>query len=730
MLRLFLSLESLPALFIFFCFIQHFGERLWLTAVLDDEFPSLDDATSSVDALVADADEPPPSSPWRTISQSASSSGHGFAAPPGLTGQPHASSASSSEVQRPPPGFETSKTPSPSAEVSYAAAAHSISRTSQPKAFTLPEEEFPALGTPKPNKEQRAAPAVSEIQASKATSIKKGQVSMSLGNQEDDESVETKVASPPPRAGPRSLRLIPTTKDEKVSVSSPVVSIPPRTVSLMQRPETPASEGVSDSASVVSASITTSRPGSPVLGPVLGKAPPIRTATKSQQRRERKEALKQETTLLSESAPAGPEEHAPVIGRKKKQKKEKPAKEKPVKEKPETASPVKVPKETPKATGASAFKTNKTVEVVDLKAEPVALVEVAQEPTKEPPTDTPKPPNLSEDKPKPSKNVGASSSKPAKERPESSSKTLPNASSIFDDIRDSLWTTAVESLHLLKPVSSASSRQDPNTPTTKPGRCRDANCKCGEILSEDMISLRAGNPVRKKFHLDGSRMLITPNGDCVRGLTEEEEEVFLTLQAEIAAAADHPGVFVAPRHQNGNGAFSLIKGRAVPNGRPNIFPQSPKIQLQDPIGKLQREDALSYINQYVLPRLNLGAQAAAFAKSQGGNSRVPPTLSPRDAAAASLNSLAPYFYGPDAAAGVGIYSSSDGARSMKDLALATQAEDGGIKLPNTGIGSMTLMNVEEAEGVLAAAKKDTEKLEKSLNAVIKRNRRILLGGGN
>lgn len=225
-------------------------------------------------------------------------------------------------------------------------------------------------------------------------------------------------------------------------------------------------------------------------------------------------------------------------------------------------------------------------------------------------------------------------------------------------------------------------------------------------------------------------MLITPNGDCVRGLTEEEEEVFLTLQAEIAAAADHPGVFVAPRHQNGNGAFSLIKGRAVPNGRPNIFPQSPKIQLQDPIGKLQREDALSYINQYVLPRLNLGAQAAAFAKSQGGNSRVPPTLSPRDAAAASLNSLAPYFYGPDAAAGVGIYSSSDGARSMKDLALATQAEDGGIKLPNTGIGSMTLMNVEEAEGVLAAAKKDTEKLEKSLNAVIKRNRRILLGGGN
>jgi CCR4-NOT transcription complex subunit 4 len=299
--------------------------------------------------------------------------------------------------------------------------------------------------------------------------------------------------------------------------------------------------------------------------------------------------------------------------------------------------------------------------------------------------------------------------------------------SVFAEIKDSFWTSALDKLQLLKPVSNnSSSRTDHGqaaSSTNQSGYCKDCACKCGEIQDEDLAALRAGKPVRKQFHVDGSRMLITPNGDCIRGLTPGEEDAFLDLQAAIASSAENPGAFVAPRHQPGSGAFSLIKGRAVPNGRPNIFPATAQPQSQDPIGKLQREDALSYINQYVLPRLNLDAANMGFPK---GASPL------RDAAAASLNALAPYFYGPDAAAGVGIYSAPDGARAMQDFSSSGGAPvaDASKIGPANGLGGISLMSVGDAEARLAAARKETEKLEKGLNAVIKRNRRLLLGGSS
>lgn len=225
-------------------------------------------------------------------------------------------------------------------------------------------------------------------------------------------------------------------------------------------------------------------------------------------------------------------------------------------------------------------------------------------------------------------------------------------------------------------------------------------------------------------------MLLTPNGDCVRRLTEPEEDAFLKLQATIAQTAETAGSFTAPRHQKSSGAFSIVKGRAVPNGRPNIFPVAARPESQDPFGKLQRDEALSYINQYVLPRLNLGASGKAAAAASG-------SLAPlRDAAAASLNSLAPYFYGPEAAAGVGIYSaidSSSNPRAVHDFGAPPGLTLGGnvdmVKGAGArGIGALALMTVEEAEAALAATRKDTEKLEKGLNAVIKRNKRLLIGG--
>jgi CCR4-NOT transcription complex subunit 4 len=526
----------------------------------------------------------------------------------------------------------------------------------------------------------------------------------------------TAIASPVTRTAPKTLRVIATPKAEAPPPASPALTMASvafsgtsRAVSGSYRPDTPASEMISDNASVVSASVTHSRASSPPPSRIGSAA--VRTTTKSQQRKQRKDVLKQETKLIAEAPIAEAEVHAPIIGRKKKQKKEKPVKtgqseasivpEAPADEpsqSPSRPEPVKEserePEEKPVKSKTSQKKTIKSKgKAKEAETQPIP-----------PPPASPK-----------------ESTPDAQEPP---ARSQPDPASVFSEIKNTLWASSVDKLQLFKPIANGSSRTDYSAAknnANKAEHCKDCSCKCGEIQDEDLAALRAGKPVRKQFHVDGSRMLITPNGDCIRGLTTEEEDAFLELQAAIANTAENPGSFIAPRHQPGSGAFSLIKGRAVPNGRPNIFPATAQLQSQDPIGKLQREDALSYINQYVLPRLNLGATNMGFPKGAS------PT---KDAAAASLNSLAPYFYGPDAAAGVGIYSPPDGARAMQDFSSAGMSSEERGKNFGMGVGGMPLMSVEDAEGALAAARRETEKLEKGLNQVIKRNRRLVLGGNN
>ncbi|KHN99017.1 general negative regulator of transcription subunit 4 [Metarhizium album ARSEF 1941] len=540
--------------------------------------------------------------------------------------------------------------------------------------------------------------------------------------------------SPVHRGGPRTLRLMSIPRAlESPALPSPIQSVASKAVSMSHRPGTPSSEMVSDTASIVSASISASRAGSPPPSKVGSAA--VRTTTKSQQRKQRKEALKQETKSIAEASKPDPEEHAPVIGRKKKQKKERTAKATVAQEEP-VASTASAPEPSKTGPDGSVQPDSTSVKVVEETDSKRRMIQ--KEAAKDKDKDKAKDVNMGKSRAKsalspaspptpPSQLAEAVNSVPAEpiESSDPADTQQFGPASVFQEIKSSLWTSAPDKLLLLKPVSSSSSRSDHGQTASGAGQsvyCKDYACKCGEIQDDDLTALRAGKPVRKQFHVDGSRMLITPNGDCIRGLTPEQEDVFLNLQAAIANTADNPGAFVAPRHQPGSGAFSLIKGRAVPNGRPNIFPAAAQPQTQDPIGKLQREDALSYINQYVLPRLNLDVANMGFPK---GASPL------RDAAAASLNALAPYFYGPDAAAGVGIYSAPDGARAMQDFSSSGggPAADASKIGPSNGLGGISLMSVDDAEVRLAASRKETEKLERGLNAVIKRNRRLLLGGG-
>ncbi|KAF5687987.1 CCR4-NOT transcription complex subunit 4 [Fusarium circinatum] len=799
------------------------GQGLFGGQSQDDELPSLDEATNSVDALVSDDPILPPIGlEGRTSVPPGLSLPPGLPAnisrPPSTQGHAKLTNIVPALPRMPPPGLsQGSLTPDqspaklkPSTPVSEAkknikslavesGLSREITTQSQPKltkASFLQDEDFPALDASK-NKSRPATPTpkatpkakrhaerivdrmmakagaslestaqetkaeeakVQETKAQevKAKETKAQEVKTASSSQAADKkpiAVNTQVgknvavktselsatteksttetsaafpplptpssnaiASPVTRTAPKTLRVIATPKAEAPPPASPALTMASialsgtsRAVSGSYRPDTPASEMISDNASVVSASVTHSRASSPPPSRIGSAA--VRATTKSQQRKQRKDVLKQETKLIAEAPIAEAEVHAPIMGRKKKQKKEKPVKA----AQPDASTIPETPTDKPSQSLSQ------------------------QEPVKDPEREPEEKPVKSKTSQKKSikskgktKDVETQSTPPPPASPKESTpdaqeppaRPQPDPSSVFSEIKNSLWASSVDKLHLFKPIANGSSRTDYSAAknnANKAEHCKDCSCKCGEIQDEDLAALRAGKPVRKQFHVDGSRMLITPNGDCIRGLTPEEEDAFLELQAAIANTAENPGSFIAPRHQPGSGAFSLIKGRAVPNGRPNIFPATAQLQSQDPIGKLQREDALSYINQYVLPRLNLGATNMGFPKGAS------PT---KDAAAASLNSLAPYFYGPDAAAGVGIYSPPDGARAMQDFSSAGMSSEERGKNFGMGVGGMPLMSVEDAEGALAAARRETEKLEKGLNQVIKRNRRLVLGGNN
>ncbi|XWX01944.1 hypothetical protein V2A60_009976 [Cordyceps javanica] len=701
-----------------------------------DDLPSLADATSSVDALVADEadDLATPFAEYNTTTHS-----HGHPEPslsfPSAGGSivSHGHPSPEPSVRRPPPGFEL-RSPVGSKERSSSPMPAPPSKPEViQKRPTLADEEFPALGSPKVIKgaatgfpTPKMALPNTVIQGKQAV-LKKPDANDgpndnrrgSLNNNvesDDKEKEPTKPATSTPRTGPRTLRVMTPAKIELPSVMSPVAS---RILSIGQRPETPASETVSDSASIVSASVSASRAGSPPPSRVGSAA--VRTTTKSQQRKQRKDALKQDTKAIAETAAGDEADHAPVLGRKKKQKKEKPVREKaekPAKETQRSTSGVphtttRKSEEANNTENGGMAASDKEIKSSESNSREKSKLEKVVEQTVLVPSPAQPPTPTMEDS-----------------IPDDEPVAPPQGpSTVFEDIRRSLWTTAIDQLNLLKPVAGlASIATGRQVAGSKPGACKDMGCKCGEIQPDDLAVLESGKPVRKQCRVDGSRMLITPNGDCVRRLTEQEEDDFLQLQAAVALTAETAGSFTAPRHRKSSGAFSIVKGRAVPNGRPNIFPVAARPEAQDPFGKLQRDEALSYINQYVLPRLNLGASGKAAATASG-------SLAPlRDAAAASLNSLAPYFYGPEAAAGVGIYSAVDSgsARPVHDFGAPPGLTLGGnvdmVKASGTrGVGAMALMSVEEAEAALAATRKDTEKLEKGLNAVIKRNRRLLIG---
>lgn len=609
---------------------------------------------------------------------------------------------------------------------------------------STPEIPLDAVSTPKSKKaDKKPMPVLNIAAATKAAAAaRKSDPSSAVTSAVDkpDDGAFPALPTPgsasvssPVTRGPKTLRVIGTPKTETPPAMSAGASAPlafRHAYSGLQRPETPASsENISDSASIVSASVSASRTNSPPPISRIGSAA-VRTTTKSQQRKARKDATKKEAAAIATAPKVEPEvEIAPIMGRKKKQKKEKP--EKPVQSKettpviesrPASPGPVdKVSEKTAEKIGDKAIdKENKPIVVTEEK------VSVYRQAVNE---------SISLDEglvPRPRRKEGNMSTGEAKPNPDM---PIPTVAAVAQELAKDGLIAAPGSLVIEKPVSSTSHRSE-QTVTAPKGGLPDMKSL---LTQEDQEALLAGKAVHKI--IDGSRTLFTPNGDCIRNLTAAEEHRYLELQRRLASDYGNPAAYVHPRHEAANG-FSVIKGRAVANGAPSYFPQaqiSPEEDdelpvVEDPMHKMTREEAVGNINQSILTRFNLGTMNLSslvdrqhMAPDPCTDETTPSHQHTAQAAVSQnvLKTLEPLFSNLTANA----MQAQDASGEVFSGLAQTMPSPPTTKVPVAAKGSalagITSMSLEDMEASLAMARKEAEKLERSLNQVIKKNRRLL-----
>ncbi|KAI9742992.1 MAG: hypothetical protein M1818_003287 [Claussenomyces sp. TS43310] len=544
-------------------------------------------------------------------------------------------------------------------------------------------------------------------------------------------SMPASATTPATRNTPKTLRVVPTPKAETPSgsastpISSASFAVPPllpsrqpslASISRLDRPNTPVSEIISDNASITSASM--SRPGSPPQSKV-GSAP-VRTTTKSQQKKQRKEAQKEKGKSDLDTLTDKPEpevEIAPIMGRKKKQKKDKGSSS---------------ARKAPAAANRQQSPISENVGAATKQAKAAIAEQKASAQSKTPEEVVPKVERKGQGNAKGEESLVAETPAPTVETVnETPEKTVPNPTAVLQELVSSGALPDPNGLVMFKAPISSNQRLD------VPGALQNLEHKL-VITEEDRATLQAGRPVRK-IAQGSSRILLTPNGDCVRNLSPAEEERYLELQSRILSESG-PTAFVSARHNTSNG-FTLIGGRAVPNGPPTFFPQSDNsgaIAHIDAVSKIQRDEALSYINQYVLPSLSTNSQLeralnanaldaemlrpnetqtwGAWGASVGTNASID-LVAVQNEHNASLQRA----YGS---------SSSDGILATGLESMTAHFAVGRENGRGQPLGNVSLLGVTESEGALQNAKKETEKLEKSLNQLLKKNRRLLLGAGH
>ena len=557
------------------------------------------------------------------------------------------------------------------------------------------------------------------------------------------------AAAPSPikhTAAPRTLRLVSTPKVETPpAVAAPTPPLPQiptvdklrsrqASVASLNQPGTPASELVSDTASMTSGMISRASSPPPVSS-IVGSAP-VRKITKAQAKKNRQERKRQEEEREKEEAAVDKSDvevvQAPIIGRKKKAKK---------------------PSTTPKPVAAMASA------IAAAKSQPASPKSATVE---DEPLNTPTVASVKEQS---AHNSASATPEPEVHPEEASHRRDPSAQSILNDLQKT-GNLLVSALEFFKPLSSTLTHNSRTSQSGHPTSPPDLKIHFSEA---DLDALARKNPVRLESP-DGkpdSRTLITPNGKFFWGLTSDLEERALNLESQIdqltgylryhpSSRTQHtslhsptsdvlPAIATAlkeagkkpylksPSHlhfdQSGTGYAQHLPPAEFP-------PQpAPPVQQQTPA------DAGAYLNQFVLPSTDNPPpnhprpEMAAVGGAPGSGTR-------------SISALPGAF---EKAARAVVEGGAVGSTSLNDLASLARDSNGGVyvrgleglvgaglgmgdenirsALENIGVNGRdrSLFSLEEAEGAMLKARREQEVLERKLGGLVKRNRKVALG---
>lgn len=642
-------------------------------------------------------------------------------------------------------------------------------------------------------------------------------VSLTSTNSTPASPAAISTGSPVKRStAPRTLRVLPTPKTEMLPTPPvvPATSLPhvptvdklrsrQASIASLNQPGTPASEAISDTASITSTSMSRAN-SPPPMGGRIGSAP-VRKKTKSQAKKERQEKARQiaeeQTITIDEHEKSDAEAvQAPIIGRKKKAKK--PAS----KPKATTVAPKSVPS-SPKPAKVEEEEEEEEEEDEELEIRAIpdssSMKANAGKTSSSSPRKAQHSPHFE----------WTSAPKQAKEKPQ------PTAQSIIADLQRT-GDLLVSTLEFFKPLSTSlahASRtsQAGNTETTPP----DLKIHFSEA---DLDALAKKKPVRLNGQ-DGksdSRTLITPQGKFFWGLTQELEEKALELEKHIeelkGSARFRPRKQTPHAHTTRNrptheqskdmlpaiatalkeAGTKLSKSASSPSSQhmPKLDSAStllgstslplPPVQIPNDVPGHQSSpppqpqapaDAIAYLNQFVLPKIDYpppnvtrseltavggppGAGAGCMAVNVNKIAKAAKAVADGSVLGSELGGMGVMaadllggvvVQGLEAlvGAGLGFHSNQelsvdgqgnitlgDSGLDVQGLVNAIETGGGLGGFANTMLGAgrrgrRSVLSVDEAEQAMLAAKKDHEALEKKLAGTMKRNKKLVSGTG-
>lgn len=408
------------------------------------------------------------------------------------------------------------------------------------------------------------------------------------------------------------------------TVTTTPVQAPSRRASLssMNPPGTPASERISDNVSLTSTSM--SRANSPPPGKVSSTT--SRHVSKSQQKRERQLRAKQaEEAAKIEEDPAkvAPEEpvQAPIIGRKKKQKKT-------VKAGTADSTPSVTRPGSPVPHEANVAEQEETAPTTPVRDDKKDEVKAAAESEAE---------------------TAFSPAEPPTSTDQQQQRNMLNAAALFTALQRSgdISSTAAD---IFKPVTGLNQRFDTDMQSLETMPEVGTLPKLTDIQSKQ---LERGEPVCVD-QANNKRIIVLPDRRTLRGLTPDQANRYLQLRKQALQTSEE--------------LFRIGHGPAPP--------------------KRQQGSMTDDENEEHLPNPFL-TEAQTQSASSTGVSKLPQAFG-------SILGANPTTYVDEAAAFI-----------------ATRRSAGNV------------MGVEEAEKNLSTSRRETETLEKKLNGLLKRNKRLI-----